>query len=104
MREITKFVFIIRIELKITLKYFVFGLQINKEIRKQMAKFGCPISTENLTGKDEKKRRVKSKNQFNLFLKNALVRRWHMAKPQEILTSVKSNFAVCILKIEKGRK
>jgi hypothetical protein len=40
-----------------------------------MTKFGCPISTENLAGKDEKKRRVKSKNQFNLFLNNALVRR-----------------------------
>lgn len=74
-RETRKFVFMIMIELKTALKYFVFGMQINKLIRKQITIFGCPISIENLVGKDEKKIRVKNKNQFNLFLRSVFVRR-----------------------------
>ncbi len=35
-------------------KYFVFGVQINDEIKYVITKFGCPISIENLTGKEEK--------------------------------------------------
>lgn len=74
-REIKKFVLIIMIELKIALKSFVFGLHINKQTRSPITKFGCPISIENLAGKDEKKIRVKNKNQLNFFLKNVFVRR-----------------------------